>query len=236
MKYTYRIVNALIAASAIPLAFLLKFVYFCIGTSESLSGIFETIGKAAGNENPYTSVGLEESFSIKDLIEIVTGNHDIYKFSDKGGVFVWPTELEIIDGRINATIALLIATLVIALFIVIWSICSDKRIPVLGASVAGLGTTIGMIACFNSLASVITSGEINLIKVFTGSSINGSDPGIVASLLSFLAKDAIVVDEFRFDGMQNGLLFVFIALIAWTAAFYLVELGDEEEKSAKKKH
>lgn len=236
MKYLYRIVNALIAFAAFPCAIFLKFVYFCIATSESLSGVFETLGNIAGNENPYSSVGLEESFSIKDLIEILTGNHDVYKFKGLGGgAFFWPQELEIVDGRINATIALFIATLLIALFIVIWSICSNKRLPVLGASVAGLGTTIGMISCFNSFAAVFESGEINLIKLFTSFS-SPSDAGLLTGLVNFLAKDAIIVDEFRLDGVQNAFLFIFIGLIAWTAAYYLIELGDNEEKPEKKKH
>lgn len=232
MKYLYRIVNALLAIAILPVAFLMKMFYLCIGTTEDLGGILESLNEAIGGNSNYTSVGLEESFSIKDLIDVfVTGKHPVYDFSDGSGEFVWPAEaLEPIDGRLNAVIALFVATIVIALFVFFWSIFSNKRIPVLVASVAGLGTTSAMIICFNSAAAWITSGALKITDILPESTFSG----VLGTIGSFFIDGMLEIAELHFDGFHIAFLMIFIALICWTAAYYLVELGDNQEAKETK--
>ncbi len=231
MKYLYRAVNALIAISILPIAFFMKMLYICVGTTDDLGSLIGTINETVNAGIKYNSIGLEESFSIKDLIDVfVTGNHYAYDLSEKSGEFVWPTALEPVDGRINAVVALFVATIVIALFVFFWSIFSNKRLPVVIASVAGAGTTVAMIACFNSAAAWITSGALKITDLLPKSTFSG----MLGSIGSFFIDGMLEIAELKFDGMHLAFLFVFIGLICWTGAFYLVELGDNEEAKAKK--
>lgn len=231
MKYLYRAVNALLAIAILPIAFFVKMFYVCIGTSDDMGDLMSTISGLINVDSSYTSVGLEESFSIKDLIDVFTGKHYAYDLSDSTGTFIWPSEaLEPIDGRVNATVVLFVVTIVIALFIFFWSIFSNKRLPVLFASVAGAGTTIGMIACFNSAAAWLTSGAIKITDLFPAS----TSSSLLGSIGAYFLDSMLVIAELKFDGFHLAFLIVFIALIAWTASFYLVELGDESEKKVKK--
>lgn len=207
MKALYRIVNALLAAAVFPVAVFLDLIFFRASTS-------------------LADAGLMEGISIKFIIDVITGKetffHDML-FKDTGAGFSWPQALDPVKGQLIATVVFFALALVAALFIVIWSICSNKRIPVLIASAAGLISTIIMIICFNSFAAPIVDGTINVVKIFSSNWLIG------------LIGNVVAVDHLSMGGVHTGMIMLFIALIVWTGAFYLVEMGEpKEEKPAKK--
>ncbi len=208
MNALYRIVNALLAAVVFPIILLMDFIYFRIGTT-------------------VVEAGLHETLSIMDMINIVRGEHYFSFIYDgvKSSSFTWPEAFDLINGRLITSGVCLALVIVAAIFIIVWSICSNKRIPVIVASASGLVSTIIMIACFKSAASVITTGVIGVKDVISS--------GLLTSILGSLVK----IEAISLAGFQNGLIFLFVFLLVWTACYYVIEIGEpKEEKIKNNKH
>lgn len=206
MKVLYRIVNALLAAAMFPVIIFADFIAFRLST-------------------PFVeTVGLQESISIKFIIDVITGEEYFWHemiFKNGTGSFSWPVALDPVKGRLITFAVCFVLIVLIALFIIIWSICSSKRIPILAASAVGLIATIVMIACFNSAAALFVDGTISVLSVFS--------TGWLASLLG----NAVTTDGLILGGFHNGVMFLFIGLLVWTGAYYLIEIGEPKEEKAK---
>lgn len=206
MKYVFRIVNALLAAAIFPAVVFLEFILFRVSTT-----LFEA--------------GLEESITIKFIIDVLTGKEEMWYnlITLNEGGFAFPAALEPYKARLIAIVVLFGIALVAALFVFIWSICSNKRIPVLVASALGIVSAISMTGVFNSVAKLLMDGTINVVELFTSNWI--------ISLLG----EVIVVDYIGFAGFHNAIIFLFVGIIVWTLSFYLVELGEPKEEKSKEK-
>ena len=79
-----------------------------------------------------------------------------------------------------------------------------------------------MTACFSSASSAITSGVISVSDIL--------DSGLLVSLIGNLVK----IEAISLAGFQNGLIFTFVFLLVWTAAFYIIEIGEPKEEKIKK--
>ncbi len=208
MKYVYRIVNALLAATIFPVVLLLEFVLIRLSTS-----LFEA--------------GLEETLTLKHIIGFFTGSDTIVGFTYNdirtSGPLEFPEALEPVKAQLIATVVAFAIAIAAAIFIIIWSICSNKRIPVVISSVIGIASVIIMNACFNSAAAPLIDGTINVVKIFS------------SSWLISLLGEIVFVDTLCFAGFQNGMIIVFVAILIWTASFYIVEIGEPKEEKALKK-
>lgn len=204
MKYVFRIVNALLAAAVFPAVIFLEFILFRVSTT-----LFDA--------------GLEESITIKFIIDVITGKEEMWHnliMQSEGGL-AWPAALDPVKAELIAVVVLFAVALVAALFVFIWSICSNKRIPVLVASGIGIASTVAMTAVFNSVAALLMDGTINVVELFSSNWI--------VSLLGNL----VLVDYIGFAGFHNAIIILFVGIIVWTLAFYLVELGEPEEEKNK---
>lgn len=212
-----KVVNALIAAAIFPIAIFLNFIFVQIGTSDSAKPLFEMLG------TDFPGVGVEESLSIYNFIQIANGDHYLSgMFKNSSGPFMWPEALAPINGRLIAFAVFFVLTLLVALFILIWSICSDKRLPVIIAAAGGILSTIIMISCFNSAAGELTSGAIPLMSLI-------SQQGLLTDLIGGL----VGVDTLMLGGFHFGFIIAFVCIIVWTGAFILVDIGDEKETNKK---
>lgn len=208
MKYVYRIVNALLAAAVFPAAIFLEFILVRLSTS-------------------IVEVGLEETFTLRQILGFFFGDERILGFSyadlKSPGAFEFPKALDPVKGYLIATAVAFAIAIVAALFIIIWSICSNKRIPVIVSSVLGIAAIAVMNYCFNTAAAPLIDGSINIVSLFSS--------GLIATLLG----NYVFVDTLCFAGFQNGIIIAFVAILLWTAAFYIVEIGDPEEEKTPKK-
>jgi len=205
MKYLYRIVNILLALLMFPVVIFSDLVAFRMSTSF------------------IDQVGLEESFSIKFLIDVLTGKESFWHqmiVENAEGAMSWPAGLDPIKGRLITVVVCFVLVLVAMIFIIVWSCCSNKRIPVLAASVAALISTIVMIACFNSAANLIVDGTVNLVSVLSTNWL----VGLMGNIVGF--------DGLKLGGFHNGMIFVIAGLLVWTGAYYLIEIGDTAEEKA----
>ena len=205
MNALYRIVNALLAAVIFPIILLMDFIYFRIGTT-------------------VVDAGLHETLTVKDMIDIVRGEHTFSYIFDlaSDANFQWPDAFDTINARLITSGVCLARVIVVALFIIVWSICSNKRIPVVVATAVGLISTFVMMGCFSSAASVITTGVIGVSDILNS--------GLLVSLVGNLVK----IEAISLAGFQNGLIFTFVFLLVWTGAYYLIEIGEPKEEKAKK--
>lgn len=204
MKALYRIVNGVLAALIFPAALFLDLIFFQISAK-------------------VVDYGLEESITLKRVIDILMGNDRLSSFIlGDTGTFEWPKIFEPINGKLIAFVVFFALVIATALFIIVWSCCSNKRIPVAVAGALGLIFSIAMIICFNKAAAPILAGEINIMSI--------AGEGILSSIIGgFLQVDTIVL-----GGFQNAFIIIMSVIIAWTVIFYLVELGDTEKPTKKK--
>lgn len=206
MKYVLRIVNALLAAAIFPCVYFLEFVYFKISTS-------------------LADAGLQESVTIKFLVDVLTGKESFWaNILPDSGSFSWPSVLDPIKTKLIACAVLFALALIAALFVFFWSIFSNKRIPVISASAFGIVCTVAMTVLFNSAADYIMSDNVNVVEIFS------------SSWLVSLLGNLISVDYIGLAGFQNAIIILFVAVIVWTLAFCLVELGEPKNEEKIKKH
>ncbi len=221
MKYLMKTVNAVIAAAIFPVILFLDFIFIQLGTNENAQPLFEQI-------NPGTpGVGIEEALSIFDMIQIARGEHiysSLFDSMASKGQFEWPAALDPINGRLIAFAVFLVLCVAIAIFIIVWSICSSKRLPVVIAAVGGIISAIIMISCFNSAANVLVSGEIGLGSLIAD-----------ASWLTNLLFGFVGIDTLMLGGFHSGIIIIFVCILVWTGAFALIEIGDKEEEKVNKK-
>ena len=206
MKYLYRIVNILLAAVMFPTVIFSDLLAFRVSTSL------------------FSEVGLQEAISIKFIIDVLTGKETFWYqmiVENASGPFVWPAGLNPIKAHLIATLVCFAIALVACLFIIFWSIFSSKRIPVLVSTAVGIISTIVMMGCFDVVANRIVDGTVNLVSALS------------ASWLANIAGSFVGIDGIMLGGFQNGMIFVFIGLLVWTGAFYLIEIGDPEDEKRK---
>ncbi len=165
--------------------------------------------------------GLEERFTFMRIINIFLGKETFFGIPYEPGVTTWPEAFNPMAGRLIASIVFFAITLAIAIFIFFWSVFSNKRLPIAIASASGIVTMIVSTACFKAATDMLINGSINIVNAFTD--------GWIASLLGGIVN----IDRLEFGGFQNGILICFIFILAWTGAYYLIEVGSNEEKVKK---
>ena len=205
MKYLYRIVNIVLSALFFPAVIFLDLISFKASTS-------------------FSKYGLGESISLKRIIDIFTGKDPLSNLVESNKSFSWPTGLDPLKGRLIACAAALAVAALAAIFIIVFSICSSKRIPVIAAAGVGLVATVVMTACFNSAAGDVLDGSVNLVRAIAGS-------GIISSLIG----GVVSVDSLTLGGFRNGILIIFIVLIIWSLSYILVDVGDKPQAAGKAK-
>lgn len=225
MKYLYRIVNILLAAVTFPIMIFLDFIKIRVGDDlgNLLGGL---LGGGSGSSSSMLPVGLEEHISVKFIIDVWRGVgdgkfwHDLLINNDDTGKIniEWPEALNVVKGEL-ITVAVCVAIVIIAaLFIIVWSCISNKRIPVLAATGTGLVSLVVMRIFFESATGVIRT--IPLTDIIGGN-------GLIA-----LVGSVIKIDDIAIGSFWLILLFLFIGLLVWTGSYYLIEIGDTPEEKA----
>ena len=219
MKYVMKVINALIAAAIFPAAYFLDLFFIQVGTNKNAQWLIQLFSENSAG------VGVEEALSIHEIVQIIRGEH-IYStmFDGMSGGFTWPEALNPLNGRLITVVVCFVLCLLIALFVIIYSICSSKKLPVVIAAIAGIVSAIIMISCFNSAASVIVSGEISIQSI-----LSTADGWLTSILLGFVGVDTLML-----GGFHSAFIIIFVCIIVWTGAFALIEIGENKEEPAKK--
>ncbi len=223
---------------------------FEMSESESQSMIGQFLD-GIGLGETLSRFGLEEEISLSNITDILTGKEtfwyglfvedtelDIFTGDHGMARGIWklitgqvefsestlPDQaVEKIDGRLAAVACGFVIAILAAIFVFVWSIISNKRLPVLLASIGGMISTIVMICSFNSIGNAFERGAI-LITEFIPAGSNW--------LMSF-AAGFIGVDRLEFAGFHTGMMIVFIALVIWSISYYIIEIGETPEEKAQ---
>lgn len=222
----FNVVTIIIALIIYPVAYSINLILIQVSTNDSLSWLFELVNQGE-SETSLGGMGLEISLSIKRIIDIINGKDEysfIMDYIKSNEDFVFPEALQPVKIKLIIAAVCFVLALLIALFIIIWSCISKKRFPVLIASAGGALTTVIMMAVFGSASNFITSDAFNISSLI-------ADAGWLADIL----LGVIQIDTFALAGVEIGFLAVFIGILVWTGAFYLVEIGEEKEPAKKHK-
>ncbi|MCQ2477352.1 MAG: hypothetical protein MJ125_05920 [Clostridia bacterium] len=242
MKYVYRGVNALLGAAAIAAAFFVNFFRIELSFTDSAWELISKVGnifaaKKQADPLPSGGVGLLEEFSIKRTIELFTGKDPLSTLFESSKLS-WPVIFNPIRNWLILFAVLFGLMLVAAIFVIVWSICSNRRIPIFVAGVLGVIFTIGMMHVFRQWATPLCDGTINVAGWISQRIFGTSDAvsGIMKTVLQGLvgvALDNIFTFNIALCGLQNAMIIVFGCVVIWTAIFWLVDIGDAEVKEEK---
>lgn len=206
MKIVYRVVHALLAAAVIPVLIFQSF--FDLKASPTV-----------------LDYGLQLNMSIKRIFDLFLGKDELSDMITKDSLknITWPAALDPVKGRIISFIVLIAVTVVISLFILVWNCVSGKMKVNIIASAAGLADVIAIMVIFSSIAKEFTSGNINVVSIFT-------ENWLVGFLGNYVSVDSLII-----GGFANGILMLFIGMIIWTGVFILTDFGADDNGKAVKK-
>ena len=224
MKVVYRVINAIFGVLIFVAAFFLNFFHVEIGTSDNLADFIYSL-----TDNETGGYAITEDFSIKRIIDLFTGNDPLSSVIklDSDGSFLWPSEFHSLNVRMIVFLSSFLIAMILGVLIIVFACTSNKRVPNMILGILGIIAIIAMIASFNSMSEDVYNGKVNVIdyvvdKLFTNE--------LVTSLLGAAASTAITL-EISLAGMQNGLLFIFIGVAAWSLINILVDIGDPKAKA-----
>lgn len=160
-----------------------------------------------------------EHMSLYDIYELFFGKHAIFHPS-KG--------MEMSD-KVKATMpwlitsgAFLAAALLVGIAAAVVAVCCRKKLPTLILSAVGCMTVIGLFRAFKAFAAPYLDGTISL-----------DDLGILGeNFLSTIASSLFKLEILQISSAGFLMFGAFGALLLWTGAFMLVEIG--ETKPVKK--
>ncbi len=226
MKVVYRVLNAMMGAGVLVAAVLANFVKITIGTTESLDSFFKSI-----TDDASSGIAVAETFSIKRFILFFNGKDDLSSLLsiNKKEIFLWPKIFQPINARLVVFLISCVLIIALAIFVIVFSCASGRRMPMLIAGILGVAFTIVFIRMFNSISFSILSGEVNLVDYIVDSLLG---EGVLLKLLGSVASSAIVI-YLTLAGVHIWFFVLFLAIALWTAIFYLVDLGDPEAKKQR---
>ncbi len=225
MKIAYRAVNILLAVLILLSAFFVNVIQIKIETTDSLANFFKTLSKDASE-----GAAVYEDFSVKRVIDIKNGKDDLSNiFDDTSGPILWPEDFNILNSRLIISAVCFGLILMVALFIIVYSIVSKKSLPIFIAGILGIIIDLVLMFVFRTVSDDIYSGKVDMVD-FLVDRIFGT--GALVSLVGSLAGGAFKVIV-ALSGVQNAFLFICIAVVLWSAIFFLVDLGDPKAAQAK---
>lgn len=203
----YRVVTAVIAACTFPTVVFTSLFYlaYTLPLFSLLSG---------------DSTDTGASFFKASIYELVT------KYAKYADAFEGNTDLaeklSVLKGPFTAIVCLYAAVCVLALVIILLAAFTRKKLPIIITSVLGFGVLAGIPFAFKAFEAPILDGTINL-DTFLNTGLEG--------ILSMVAT----VDFVRAGDAYTFLWVIFGAILIWTGAVMLVNIGDEpKDRKASK--
>lgn len=207
MNIAYRVVHAILAAAVFPAIIFLQLFYIEISPN-------------------FLDYGMSLEFSIYKIFDLIGGGSETSSLraafssdslSNLWGVFASDRAAFIM------MIASAVITLVITVFVLVFSIVKGTRKVLLSVSTAGLVTSILFKIFSGHVCKSVVAGKVNIVSLFTESYIG-----------SFLG-DLISVDTLRIGVFSNAVTILFICMVFWSVTYIVTDIGLEEEKPANTK-
>jgi len=218
MKILYRVIAALAALLIIPALWFLKMINFAIETPIGI---------------------IADSFSLDEIYKMIQdfdfGSKEFH-ISENLATVIAPLKAPAVTTLVFVVLMLL---MVIAVFIC--SAFTNARKLNLIFSVTGAVSTIGVMASFSKLTSLITDGPVGLDKIINALAAD-SNSSIIKLITFFIGGIGDAVNSvLRLLTLQLtdgtvAALFIFIFIALWTTAFILIDLDENKLPKQKKQH
>lgn len=223
-KLGFRIGTIILAVLILLSAYFVNFVEVKMETTDELAELFKTLSKDAAE-----GAAVYEDISIKRAVDIAQGKDDLSPAFNTSSPIYWSPELQVLNSRLITVGVSFAAMILLALFLIVFSICSKNRLVPLIAGAVGIIADIVMIVAFRSAATDVYTGKVDLTAYLLDKFLG---TGVITNLLGSIAGSAVKF-VFSLCGLQNAFLFLFLAVILWAAINYLVDLGDPKAKAEK---
>ncbi len=217
MKIVYRVIAAVAALLAFPALWFMKLLHITI-------------------ELGFTQGFLDDSFSLNDIYKFFEGKNfdpeNAFNFSENVAEVLAPLKTPAI-----VTLVFLALTLVMVLAVFFCSALTNARKTNIVLSLTGAASVIGLMASFSHLTSLIIDGTVGIDKILNAVFADaGNLLGTLASLLGLgSAAGAIgTLRVFQLTSATVGVLFIFIFIALWSAAFVLIDMDEAKVPEAKK--
>lgn len=217
MKIVYRVIAAVAALLAFPALWFMKLLHITI-------------------ELGFTQGFLDDSFSLNDIYKFFEGKkfdpENAFNFSENVAEVLAPLKTPAI-----VTLVFLALTLVMVLAVFFCSALTNARKTNIVLSLTGAASVIGLMASFSHLTSLIIDGTVGIDKILNAVFADaGNLLGTLASLLGLgSAAGAIgTLRVFQLTSATVGVLFIFIFIALWSAAFVLIDMDEVKVPKAKK--
>lgn len=217
MKIVYRVIAAVAALLAFPALWFMKLLHITI-------------------ELGFTQGFLDDSFSLNDIYKFFEGKNfdpeNAFNFSENVAEVLAPLKTPAI-----VTLVFLALTLVMVLAVFFCSALTNARKTNIVLSLTGAASVIGLMASFSHLTSLIIDGTVGIDKILNAVFADaGNLLGTLASLLGLgSAAGAIgTLRVFQLTSATVGVLFIFIFIALWSAAFVLIDMDEVKVPKAKK--
>ncbi|MBQ9553131.1 MAG: hypothetical protein IJU96_10270 [Clostridia bacterium] len=214
MKAVYRVVSALLAALIFPAMYFLNLIHYII-------------------ELKITEGYLNDNIVLQEIINIVT---DFFKKTSHKPMGAHLTEVLMpLKASAIVTAVFIVLTVLMALAVIFCSAFTNARKVNLCFAVGGIISTIGAMAAFNHMTSLIINGTVSVSSVINAAMSDSSSflAGVGALLgaggaTEYLGKLLLL----RLGSAFTATVILFSFIVLWTLAFLLIEL-DPDAKAKK---
>ncbi len=217
MKAVYRVVSALLAALVVPALYFLNLIHYII-------------------ELKVTEGYLNDNVTTQELINIFT---DFHKKGGGKGVGTHLAEaLQPLKASAIVTVVFIALMLLMVLAVFFCSALTNARKVNLVFACVGFASTIGAMAAFNHMTSLIINGPVTVASLLNAAMADSTSfiAGVAAMFgagsLSEVIGDLVLL---RLGSAFTATVILFGFIILWTVAFLAVELDPDAGDNAKVK-
>ena len=214
MKAVYRVVSALLAALVIPALYFLNLIHYII-------------------ELKVTEGYLNDNVTTQELINIIT---DFFQKNEHKGIGTHlAATLQPLKASAIVTVVFIVLMLLMVLAVFFCSALTNARKVNLIFACTGLAATIGAMAAFNHMTSLIIDGPVPVGNILNAAMADSTS--LIAGLGALFGAGGVseYIGELvllRLGSAFTATVILFAFIVLWTVAFLLVDL-DPDAKAKK---
>lgn len=229
----YRVVTAVLAAAAFPVAYFMNLIYYALDWTNTIK-LINNIKDVLGSENLLEGIKnlfMPSADATEQATEITYGYICLAKLDEfkslinmtSSGKDVSIKEMLFNNAGLRPlVISLVLFALVLVLALVILIVSIFKNKPKIVAALSGAGTVLG-------IASYIVFVTRFANPLINGTTTLGSIIGSNSIILQMLGN----VAELRYDNAFFIVLFIMIAILIWSLSVIIVSADDKTEKALR---
>lgn len=206
MNVLFRVIMAALAAAIPVISYFVDYIF--IRVDSPLLGLVDSLQQNGGNGSTgiYVSLNSFRTEYWPTLRSFISDGKNLFE-----------GEMAVLKAPAIAVAVCFVLSVLIALAIFVCACATSKKRVQLGLSLGGFLTMIALAVSFGYIARPLTDGTISIGAL--------TDSPLIGLFLSFAAK----VGALRLNSAFFIILFIFLAMAAWTGAYMLIGLDDKKK-------